>query len=270
MRAIIERINIREPTSLEFGLLLSGISILGIVVILLSTRWGLGLSDDSYVYLRPARQFQDSGAYSLSRSFPPLLPLIVLISGYEGQEQLKFLRAFNSILFAGVIILTGVIVSDLTRSRIFGVIAALLILLSPVMIEAFSWALSEALFLFLLLASVYSLARYFSSRQSTWLVIGGLLSALVVATRYAGIGLVLGVDLVLLLRPATKWRIRLGGPIAFTALSLSVISVFLIRDAAAASSITGHGQFVVENIRWIPSQAALYNMFTWFVPGRRG
>jgi hypothetical protein len=106
---------------------------LGVALILISTRWGAFLSDDSYGYIEPARTFLAG---------QPFVPL-----GWLGMEPLAGIRVLNAGLFGVNILLSAALVRRLGGDRGFAVLAAAITAFSENTLEAHGWAMREALYL---------------------------------------------------------------------------------------------------------------------------
>ena len=94
-------------------------SVVGATALLFSTRWGIGLSPDSVVYIASARNLLSG--YGLSVSFttgeflplthyPPLFSAGLAGLGLVGIDPLDGARWFNAMIFRAKIPLLGLVV----------------------------------------------------------------------------------------------------------------------------------------------------------------
>ncbi len=94
-------------------------SVVGLTALLFSTRWGIGLSPDSVVYIANARNLL--GGYGLSVSFttgeffpwthyPPLFLAGLAGHGFVGIDPLDGARWLNALIFRAKIPLLGLVV----------------------------------------------------------------------------------------------------------------------------------------------------------------
>src|SRR5437879_1284014 len=92
----------------------SFLSLLGIVMLLFSTRWGVGLSPDSVAYIAAARDLLNGHGYT-TILWAPLFPMFVTAIGLFRVDPLVGARGLNAVLFAANIALVGIIVRRYTR-----------------------------------------------------------------------------------------------------------------------------------------------------------
>src|SRR5260370_12545978 len=138
-------------------------------------RWcmssGVGVSPDSVIYLSAAdSMIAGNGLKAIAFhyspkipsgqplvSFPPTYPLLLSLSGILSADRLNGARWLHSILFAGNVFLTGIIVYLSTnRSSLAAICGALLSFSSSAMLEIHTMAWSEPPFiLFVLLAVLF-------------------------------------------------------------------------------------------------------------------
>ena len=78
--------------------------------------------------------------------------------------------------------------------------------LIPAVIKNFDGAMSEPLFIFLLVASYMTLVGYFVSRKPGWVIASGLLAFLATLTRFAGAAAIIAGTLAVLLCAGKTWR----------------------------------------------------------------
>ena len=60
-----------------FWLTLVLMSLAGVVIILIGTRWGAAIKDDTYFYVKPARDVLAGSGFYMDPTFPPFLPLVL-------------------------------------------------------------------------------------------------------------------------------------------------------------------------------------------------
>ena len=132
----------------------------GVGFVLLSTRFGAFLSDDSYYYIEPARAALQGNGFNPSPFFAPLLPAVLVLLGWLGIEPLMAIRYLGAFLFGLNILLTGIIAKQAGISDFFAGLVALLVLLSDVLLQMHGWAMSEALDQTFILAAAILLFLY--------------------------------------------------------------------------------------------------------------
>lgn len=245
------------------------LALCGVALVLLNTRWGAYLSDDTYYYIFPAQELLAGRGFNPSYIFGPMFPLVLAGVSLTGANVLAAVRWLNAILFGVNIFLVGSITRRLNVPAGFSMLAAGLVLLSDVVAEAHGWAMSEALgFTFLLLSLVFCLDLLMSKRRLYWWAMV-IAAGLAVLTRYASIPLIGAIVLVLLAFPAGKRFIsRMTDAVLFGALSLAPLAMYWVRN----QFVSGHPirylsfvsvPFTQDQLTWF-----MYNWFSLFIPGR--
>lgn len=155
------------------------------------------VSPDSVSYVGTARNLLDGQGFTPPPGaapvghFPPLFTLVLAGLGGLGPDPLTVARWLNPALLGASLILLAVLVRAITGSPVAGGVAAVALAAGYDVLAYHSSALSEPLFLVLVLASIAALAAHLR-RPRQWLpaVAGGLAGGAVL-TRYAGAALVL-------------------------------------------------------------------------------
>jgi hypothetical protein len=226
------------------GLLLLPALVGAVLVILLSTP-SMVVTPDSTVYIGTAESvkrgqgltmpFVDShGGFHLVNDpaeftqpllqFPPALP-VVLGVGAEVGSPMGMSRVLNALSLAVVIGVAGWLVRAAGGSRGTAVTAQCFLIASFWFLELFTAVLTEAPFLATAAVLVALLVRM-AGRPPTWPETGAVAGLLATATlfRYAGVGLVLGVGVLGLLRAR---REGLGHVRTSVAAGLSIVPLGL-------------------------------------------
>ncbi len=245
------------------------IAITGAVLVVISTRWGSILSDDSYYYIEPARAALAGKAFSPSPIFGPLLPAVLLLLGKLGIEPLQGIRWLHVVLFSLTILQAGWIVSKLGAHPVFALLAAGIVALTDNGIETFATGMSDALFIFLEFSVILLSIYFFTDRHRYWLVGAGLTAGLACLARFAAFPVVVAGLVVLFIFDTAQSRIsRLTNSIIFGVLSLMPFAAYLIRNQLILGRplfYPGYetSAFTLNELIWYS-----YNTLDWFVPGR--
>jgi 4-amino-4-deoxy-L-arabinose transferase-like glycosyltransferase len=195
-------------TNRIFYIALTLFSLLGMLALWQSTPYGLGLVNDSAFYIEGADNLLQGNGYVRTSGggeikpithFPPLFSLLLAGISLTGLELLVAARLLITLLFGVIILLTGLSVYRISRSWLFALLGALLLATSDVFLVVYSMALSEALFLGLMLGAFLALSRGVEQPSLGWLVGAGVLLSLATLTRYAGASLYLTAMLAVIL-----------------------------------------------------------------------
>ncbi|HQU36493.1 MAG TPA: phospholipid carrier-dependent glycosyltransferase [Anaerolineales bacterium] len=252
------------------------IVVAGTFLALRATPEGLGLSDDSIAYIAGARSLLAGDGYREAwlatngyvTHFPPGFPSALTFLGWFGLDPLRGARFLNAILFGLNAGLVGILVWRTTPSLTAGLIAAGLFVLNGEMLQVHAVAMSEPLFIFFSLVSLWTFDLSFESllyyagektseiegrlkrwrrrnESSAWLIASGVCAGLAYLTRYSGLALVAAL-LVALIILHTSWRKRLGGMILFLEGFIPLAAVWALRNHWVAGNATN------RSLAWHP------------------
>lgn len=168
----------------------------GAGLILLATRWGVGVSYDSVFYLSAAdnllkglglSRLGGGGEVIPLTHYPPLYPLVLAsLSRVTALSSTVVARGLAAALFGGLTLTSAWLVKKFTKSNLAGLAAGLLIVSSPVLLDVDAWAMSEAQYLVCLVGVWWLLAAYAEAPDSRRLLAAAALAAGAFATRYVG------------------------------------------------------------------------------------
>ena len=145
------------------------LAFVGSCILLISTRWGIGGYPDSMVYIGVARSilngsgvrfFNDMGEFAPVTQYPPLYPSTMAAFGIMGLDPLLGSRWISALLFAANALLVAYIIYRITLSPGASLIGSFFALTSFPMVYIHSMAMSEPMFIFLVLLGFSFLALY--------------------------------------------------------------------------------------------------------------
>lgn len=258
-------------------LLLFILAAAGFLMLIIATPWGIGASPDSLVYIAGARNlavgngFSQAGMDGTFKGITHHAPLYAaLLAGLDrlGLDPLYGGRWLNAALFAGLILLIGILLNRLLPSRskwsLLAVMAgAALVLVSPVLVEIYLMAWSEALFLLLTPAALWLLSGYLETRSPAWLAGAAVVTALACLTRYAGIALAISGGLALLVMSWKKPFLRLIDAAVYGAVSLAPVALWMLRNQFSSGSTTSR-EIGFHPIGMAHIQQAITTLGQWF------
>jgi len=181
-----------------FFIFLGFSAITAIFLVNLATPAGAGLANDSTAYIAGARSLLNGTGYSdiwlmppfePITHYPPLYSIFLALGGLLGIDPLRGTRALNMVLFGLNSVLVGLFVWRATRKPIFAIWATLVFELGAMFLRIHTYAMSESVFIFMMLASLHLSLKYFDDRRVLWLAFIGLFSGFAVLTRYSGLAL---------------------------------------------------------------------------------
>ncbi len=248
----------------------------GALTIRETTRFGSGLRDDSFVYMSSAEgiatfagygRFTGDGSFRPITSFPPLYSFALAVTEWVGLGVHAGVRLLGGAGFGLTILLVGFVVLYATRSGLTALLSAVATLISPALLDLFSWALSESLFIPLSLACVGTMLVVLQGADHRKIWIPGVMSGLALLTRYAAFALVAALGASVLLDRSTSQRRRLRALALYSILSLSPIAAFLARNLLLTGNLANR-----PSPRWNPPDQELVRnagriIAGWFIPG---
>jgi len=258
--------------------ILSSLSLVGMILIKETTRHGAGLRPDSYSYISAAETIVEGRGYARPSgpeeltpitNFPPLYSYSISLIHFFGMDAYASTRILSGLLFGITLLLVGIGLKVVTKSYCWSLYGTLLILSSPVLIEIYSYAHSEPLYLALTLLGILLLSEYITtSDQPILLGAASLMIAGMVMTRYIGVSAVIaGVLVSWFIAARSRWRRWWYLPsLYFGILALSPVTVFLIRNYHVTGNMTNR-----PAPYWHPPdmeqwEAARNSIVKWFIP----
>jgi Dolichyl-phosphate-mannose-protein mannosyltransferase len=253
---------------LALGLIAAG----AMAALLYSTPQGLGLSDDSIAYIAGARSIVAGNGYREAwlasnqpvTHFPPGFSSALALIGLSGLDPLRGTRFLNSLLFGANAFLLGILGWRMTKSKIAGILLALLFGVNASLFNVHAVAMSEPLYIFFSLAAFLTFSEYFIAQKNIWLVLTACFVSFAYLTRYAGLALLLTFLVSLVLLHET-WKKRLQSAMIFMGASLPFLLGWGIRNKIVADNATNrilvYHPISAENI-----QTGIHNFSEFLVP----
>jgi 4-amino-4-deoxy-L-arabinose transferase-like glycosyltransferase len=210
-------------------LILAVITLIGIIVVLTATNWGIGASPDSVVYIGGARSIILNMGFSMITvgggaepitHHAPFYPLLLASTVSMNIDPVIGARWINALLFGLNILVVGTILRSVSienEVNIYwiSIVGSLFMLAAPIMLEIHVMAWTEPLFLFLGFSGFVLLAIYLQNSRRGYLILSGLMISLAFLTRYAGIALILSGVVGILLISSTSIKDRIKAAVFF-------------------------------------------------------
>jgi 4-amino-4-deoxy-L-arabinose transferase-like glycosyltransferase len=224
MSALLERVSVRTLSLIAVGL----ISLVGGAAAIYATANGPWGSQDAATYIATARNLLrgiGAGYYLADGTFrvlviqPPFFPWVLSVIGRLGVNLVVAARWLNVTLFVATLFLTGLIFIRYSASPLLAIPACVLLGIFPNLVKMSSSAMSEPLFIFLFVVSLFCLLAYLKTGATRWLVLAGVFSGSLSLTRYIGIAMIPAGALGILLFFRGGWKERVLRAIAFGVLA---------------------------------------------------
>jgi 4-amino-4-deoxy-L-arabinose transferase-like glycosyltransferase len=229
------------------SILLIPLGILGALFVGWLTPFGVGIYVDSLYYVSSARnlvaglglgRLTGLGDFKPMTHYPPFYSSVLAFFHLLGLPELTTARWLSMLAFGLSIILAGLIVYQRTHSRIFSIFIAFLFLLSNPLLRNLSWAMTEPLYIVLMLLSFLLLGVYLQKPLRHWLVLLSIITSLALLTRYVGFSLVGAFFFFLLLNQQHPWRRRIQDLLLFLSITLIPTIFWLLRNWFVSDTLT--------------------------------
>jgi hypothetical protein len=187
----------------------------GFWMVLYATVWGAGWVADSYQYIGAARNLAQKGILAYPGSGNSLIPLThyppafsVVLAAFEwvGWDAYITVRYFHAFLFGLSIILVGITTLRITHCPWSGLFASLLTLFSAPLLERHAWAMSEPLFLTLILSGFLLVDVFYKTDRRLYLILTLFCLAIAWLTRYIGVVAIITLALILTVLRQPGWK----------------------------------------------------------------
>lgn len=225
------------------------LSLVGMLAVSCTSRWGIGASPDSIVYLGAADNLTQGMGLSVPFGnpvnapmifYPPLYPVLLAVMKAIGFGLLSGARILQILLFGLNLILVGWILGKILPDNFWlPLVGTLIVLSSQTMLLIHSMAWSEGLFLTFMLLSLFPLAEYFEQNKRRYLYFSAAATALALLTRYIGVSLFFtGTASLLLLNRRTN-RQKAIDVLTFGCISCLPLFLWITRNFLAFGNTIG-------------------------------
>jgi hypothetical protein len=220
---------------------------IGFYAIYLFTAYsGVGISPDSIMYASTATNLQAHGSITTFNQtplvfFPVFYPFFLgVIQFFSRVDPIKAGAVINELLFAGVIFLSGWIMSRfVAHSRIYKWLILAAIILSPGLLEIYTYLWSETLFIIEILFFIIAYWYYMQAHTKKTLLIVAIITAISCITRYAGVTIIGTAGLLILLDDKLVLRKKIIHILIYGSVSISLLVANLILNRINTGLSTG-------------------------------
>jgi hypothetical protein len=228
------------------------IAVAGTFLILKATPEGMGLSDDSIGYVAGARSILAGNGYREAwlhsngpvTHFPPMFSSVLAFFGLFGLDPLRGTRFVNALLFGVNAGLLGILAWRMSPSSLTsGLVLALLFISNGEMLPVHAMAMSEPLFIFFSLLSLWMFDLYFERHHHwLWLLLCAVATGMAYLTRYSGLALVATYVVALFILHG-DWKKRFSSIGIFLAGFIPWALGWAIRNEIVAENATNRALF---------------------------
>ncbi len=249
------------------------LGVVGVFILGYHTRFGAATNGDAVQYVAGARSILAGEGFGMPDGFGVVQPLIAMPPffssvlagvGLTGVDPLEGARYLHIFLYGLNILLAGVLVYRNTGSSIPAVLVGIWFLTSTILLRIHTFALTEPLFITLLLICFYMLSRFSESNALAWLLAAGIAAGFATITRFAGLALVGAGALSLLALTTRARRQRILDSLIFGLLGVAPFLLWSWRNVQLGGTATARQvQFMITRTRLVLD---LGNASTWILP----
>lgn len=258
-----------------FLFLLTILSIFGFINILNSTKSSqIGITPDSVNYIAAARSIVSGSGITIFNNnplvlYPPLYPIcLASIDLSIGIDPIDSVGIFNAILFGIIIYLTGLLIfKHMNSSVILSLLGTSTILFGVPLIVVTLLAMSEPLFILLVLVYLIIIELYIERQNLITLLILSFTVALACLTRYIGVFLIITGASTIILLNKNKISLRLKDLAVFVSISIIPITVYLIRNYFLSGTFAGSRPTSKFSL-WQNISFTYNTILSWYSPKR--
>ena len=216
------------------------------LITLFTSYSGIGISPDSIMYTSAARSFASEGTLKTFNhipivDFPMFYPLFLgTITTITRIDPLVFGATLNCLLFASLLYISGWIMNRfMPSSQIYKWLMLVAIVLSPALLQIYSYLWSETLFILEVLLFIIAFRQYLNAHSGKWLIIAAIIAAISCVTRYAAITIVATGGLILLLDRTLTIKKKIIHILLYGSICISLLAANLIFNASVTGTVTG-------------------------------
>lgn len=260
--------------SVHINLALLILSFMGMgLVFICTSRYGVGVSADSTVYISVARNLLSGYGYLGWWGGPlivytPLFPTILAILGLAGIDPLEGARVFNAVVFGLIIFTSGQLFRISLRSRKLVILGAISVLASTAFLGVSVMAWSEPLFILLAVLSIIFLQKFLIEKRWVVLLLFSIVVSFACLQRYAGVALVLtGVFSIIFFLQGVSFLQKLKYGITFCVISMSPFLFWIMRNYMLTQTFFGPSRFPSRSSLLDEISYAFYIFVPWLTLG---
>lgn len=216
-----------------------------LIVILSSSRYGIGVSPDSVNYIFCARQlaagegfqaFNPSGAYT---AWPPLYPLLLSLPAFLGWDPMVGARWIHAILYAMLILAAHRLFKQTVKPPALVVAGTILAVFGMQVISFAVMAWSEIIFALMLVLFCNQLNGWALRPSKRALCLAMLWAAMAAMSRYVGVVLIAAGVLIILTLNRDSAKARMKQAALFGVGSGLPIALWMLRNNLLGTGFAG-------------------------------
>lgn len=210
----------------------------GLILAWALTEWGVIINSDSEAYHVMSRCLSEDRASfdavpdckTLALHFPPFYPfLISLLRGWS-ESFMERSVWLNILLYSGSVFVSGSLFKRLTGFSLMGPAGAFFVASSPVVVRAYTEAMTEGVFIFFTLSGALFFLRYLEKGGYGPLLTTGVLTGLSFVSRFAGLTTILSMVATIIICSRRDKKPLFPAAFLFILTALMPMGVWLVRN----------------------------------------
>lgn len=249
----------------------------GAGILFISMSQGVGVGGDATIYITSARNLlagkglgliDAAGDFRLIPYFPPFYSLVLAFFGLFTSNLSLVAMILNLVFFAGLIFLITFWTLRISDRMFPGLLLGLLIAGSPIMIPAYSWAMSEPLSILLSFGGLILLEKSLIENRRALFWISAVLLALSFLTRYSSAAFIGAAVLLIFFFEGETLKERFLAALGYGLTSVVPMIVWLVMDFTQTATVSSRSMLSGRTAElWAAFVPKLKHVFTlWLLP----
>ena len=241
------------------------------IILALTSPHGAGMTPDSVTYISVARNLAEGHGFLIYNDTdfiaqPPLYPiLLATIQNLFSLDPQVSAGYLNALLFGLIIFLSGLLLLKYMKSITLVFLGTISALVSYALVKAASMALSEPLFIFLVLLFLYFFDDFLSNKKIIPFFLSSVSASLICLTRYTGVIIILTGIISIFIWSNHRTKEKLWHSFVFTSIAAIPLGLWIIRNYILSDTLVGHraqsSYSLSQNINYFMS-----TITPWFLP----
>ena len=215
------------------------------IILLLTSRYGAGITPDSVAYISAARNLAEGHGFLTYNGLhlivqPPLYPIMLaVIKKLLSIDPIVSAGYLNALLFGLIVYLSGLFLLKHLKSFTLVFLGAVSVLISSALVKTSFMALSEPLFIFIVLLFLYFFETYQSKHDFVSLFLFSISAAMACLTRYTGVIFILTGIICILLWGKHSIKDKFWHSLVFMLITVLPIGIWIIRNYFLSGTLVG-------------------------------
>lgn len=219
-------------------------------ILIRTSNYGPELDTDTWEYISVAENLTDGNGFKdyLHRNYidaGPLYPMLVALFGLVGINPIEAGRFVNIIGFGLIILLVGCWLSRQVNFRFLAVVGSVAIMTSYSLSRLSSTLMTDTLFTLFTLLALFQIQLFIRSKDLplSFLALSALFTGLAIATRYAGISILLTGIISIFWKQHSQILPKLKCAVIYGSLSIIPMGIWMTRNWLLKGIFVRYGDY---------------------------